>query len=737
MRSKILRLAMLSAGCGLAVPVMAAESGSVVANLEDIVVTATKREQRLMDVPASIIAETGIDLAHRGATQLQDIIDNTPGLYNPSPGPAQQANITIRGVTTGTGKGLQQSTVALLYDDTPVDPGANGAGTTNLRVVDIDHVEVLRGPQGTLFGSGSLSGAIRYVTAKPDLVNSLTRAEVTAATTERGAGSYNGSLVFNAPLIDGKLAVRSVGYYYNDGGFINDPRTHRGNINSTETVGARIAARWRPNDRFTADVMAMTQDSVDNSSASALDPTPAGGSHYVTDGINEPVYRAGNRIFSLNLDYQFDRASLVSNSTYHRRVGRNDGQEYAFVPLISFLASGFTSFQEGAGQQTYFVKGNYFTQELRLSSKGSGPLHWTVGGFYLNSTGSLSQENYSDLVVPYIGDSNMVDLVSSSKQKELAAFGEVSYTLGQFELTAGLRASHTTLDYHAVTGGFLATFGAPYAVEDFHENDKPLTPHYSISYHVNPDMTLYASASRGFRIGGINITSGVGGRASPKTYGPDNLWNYEVGVKGHALGGRMAYSLSAYDIDWNAIQVALSNNFGNYTGNAGRAHLTGIEGQLDAHANSWLDVGVSGSFARNKIKEGVDGLVTATGVVDVKAGDRLPGAPLRQLSAFLQGNFHAFGGHDAYARLGAHNIGEAFTGFAGAGSRFGDYTEADLRLGVHVGTTELVAFVTNLTDVKGKQSAQDAASLGPIVFNGQYAFYVRPRTVGLTLRTEF
>jgi len=737
MSSRILRLAMLSVGFGAAIPAIAADSKSTVASLEDIVVTATKREERLMDVPASLVAETGIELSHRGATQLQDIIDNTPGLYNSAPGPAQQAKITIRGVTTGTFNGLQQSTVALLYDDTPVDPGADGAGTTNLRVVDIDHVEVLRGPQGTLFGSGSLSGAIRYVTAKPDLMASMARAEITAATTEQGAGSYNGNLVLNTPLIDGKLAVRSVAYYYNDGGFINDPRTNRGNINSTQTEGARIAARWRPNDRLTADFTLMAQESVDNSSASALDPTPAGGSHFQTDGISETVYRSSNRIFSLNLDYQFDHASLVSNSTYHRRTGRNDGNEYAFVPLISFLASGFTSFEQGAGQATFFVNGDYVTEELRLASKGTGPLRWTVGGFYLNATGDLSQENSSDLVIPYIGTGTMVDLVSSTKQKELAAFGEASYTLGKLELTAGLRASHTTLDYHAVTGGFLAVFGGPYHLEDFHENDKPLTPHYSISYHMNPDTTMYASASRGFRIGGVNITSGVGGRESPKTYGPDNLWNYEVGVKGHGLGGRMAYALSVYDIDWKSIQVSLSNNFGNYTGNAGRAHLTGVEGQLDAHATRWLDVGVSGSWARNKIKEGVDGLITAIGVIDVKAGDRLPAAPQRQLSAFLQGNFQAFGGHDAYARLGAHYVGEAFTGFAGAGSRFGDYTEADLRLGVHVGTTEFIAFVSNLTDVKGKQSALDAQSLGPITFNGQYAYYVRPRTVGLTLRTEF
>jgi len=203
-----------------AVPARGAASSSSDV-LEEVVVTATKREQRLQDVPSSIVAESGLALEHRGAVQLQDIVDNTPGLSNPSAGSPNQANLVIRGVTTGTSYGLKQATTALLYDDLPIDPGAQGGGTTNLRVVDMERIEVLRGPQGTLFGSGSLSGAVRYVTNKPNLSKYEGSAEVSAASTETGAASYNGTVMLNAPIVNDVAALRAVGYYYNDGGFVS------------------------------------------------------------------------------------------------------------------------------------------------------------------------------------------------------------------------------------------------------------------------------------------------------------------------------------------------------------------------------------------------------------------------------------------------------------------------------------------------------------------------------------
>jgi outer membrane receptor protein involved in Fe transport len=185
----VLSATLLSTACLLVQPSFAQTAGVNASSdaLAEIVVTATKRTERLQDVPVSLTAETGVELEHRGATQLQDIINTTPGLNNPGSGGGNSTNLTIRGVTTGTDLGLKQSTVALLYDDMPIDPVGQGGGASNLRVVDIERVEVLRGPQGTLFGSGSLAGAIRYITNKPDLSQFSGSAEITGAQTETGA----------------------------------------------------------------------------------------------------------------------------------------------------------------------------------------------------------------------------------------------------------------------------------------------------------------------------------------------------------------------------------------------------------------------------------------------------------------------------------------------------------------------------------------------------------------------
>ena len=204
-------VAMLLAGTAYAQSTASPTSVVPAAESQEIIVTANKRSQRLLDVPASITAETQADLQRRGAEQLEDIVRNTPGLSNPGAGAGNNTNLTIRGVTSGTALGLKQSTVALLFDDIPVDPSPSLSGT-NLRTVDIERVEVLRGPQGTLFGSGSLSGAVRFITNKPDFTHFSGSAEITGAGTQTGQGSVWGNLQLNVPIVTDKLAVRAVGY---------------------------------------------------------------------------------------------------------------------------------------------------------------------------------------------------------------------------------------------------------------------------------------------------------------------------------------------------------------------------------------------------------------------------------------------------------------------------------------------------------------------------------------------
>jgi outer membrane receptor protein involved in Fe transport len=719
-------------------------AGDANTTLPEVVVTAEKRTERLQDVPASIVAETGVELSHRGATQLQDIIDNTPGLNNPSGGAANNANLVMRGVSTGANSGLQQSTVSLIYDDIPMDPGAGGAagaGTTNLRVVDVERVEVLRGPQGTLFGSGSLSGAIRYVTNKPDFNNFYGEAEVTGEGTQGGAGSYNGTLMINAPLIADKLAVRAVGYGYQDGGWISDLKTGATNINSTETYGGRVIFAAKPIDHLSLDLSLFYQDSKDNAQGDSYYTNPVGVSGQVSDGIYEPPTGSKNFIVNLTGRYDLSGVSLVSSTTFHDRKYDETGVDYYFVPLTTGLSTGFQNIVNGQNNNTYFINADFFTQEFRLESNGSGPLKWTVGAFYLGSTNSSSEEEDSSLVTPYIGGPNILDLKANGSQQELAGFGEATYTLfGKLDLTAGGRVSRTTLNDTVVTGGYIpvgSVSANAYVTERFHETDTPVTPHFSIDYRFTPEFSLYAAAARGYRVGGINETFGVGGRASPQTYAPDSLWNYETGAKGTLFGNHLSYSADIYYIDWSNIQVSLENSLGNYTGNAGEAKLYGVEGQTDARPVSWLRVGASFALSDNRIAKGVDGLETATGVMNVLPGDRLPASPFSQAAAYAEVDFRAPGDHDAYVRVSGNYIGSEWTSFEQTGAEFGNYGVVDIRSGIKLKKVEVIAFINNLADSDGKQGAAQLDTAGPVIIQDQDAYRIRPRTFGMTLKADF
>jgi outer membrane receptor protein involved in Fe transport len=707
------------------------------------VVTAGRRIQKLQDVPASIIAETGADLDHRGATQLQDIINNTPGLSNPSPGPSNFSNLTIRGVTTGASNGLKQNTVEQFYDDIPLDPGFGGS--TNLRLVDVQRIEVLRGPQGTLFGSGSLAGAIRYVTNKPDVRTFSGTAEVTIADTETGSGSYNANAAVNLPLIEDKLALRVVGYGYEDGGYVDDLLTGKKDINKTDTYGGRATLRFKPIERLTADLTVMYQNSQDGASADSLyvKPANAGFSGQVTDGISEPRYFGVNSIYALNLQYDLDPVSLISQTVYHIRKFGQPGTDYYFLPLATIIHQVLTNTGTvvyGPDYGTYFINAKNFSQEFRASSRGTGPLKWTVGGFYLDSEDDTSQEDHAPLAIPQLGGDDIVDLVSRGHQQEIAAFGEATYTLfNQLDLTAGVRVSQEQLKFKTTTGGYVPLYTvspAAFYTSNFSEKDTPVNPHFSIDWRIDPAISVYIAAARGFRVGGVNLTSGVGGRASPPTYHPDTLWNYETGVKGKLFEGKFTYSADFYYIDWTNIQVNLSNNLGNYTGNAGRAKLSGFEGQFDARPWEWLDFGASLNVSSNHVNEDTAGLSTATGVIDVKKGDLLPASPESQAALYAQYNFKV-AGYSAYVRTNANYTGVEYTSFAKMGTRFGDYEQADIRAGIHINQFELIGFVNNIFDSQGKQSAAEASSFGPVIISNQVAFRLRPTTAGVTLRAAF
>jgi iron complex outermembrane receptor protein len=702
------------------------------ASPSDVVVTAAKRRQRVQDVPASIVAKTGVELEREGVVTLSDVINNTPGLSNPGNGGANWTNLTIRGVNTSTTNGLQQSTVAQLYDDITLDPIAD-AGTTNLRLVDVERVEVLRGPQGTLFGSGALAGAIRYITNKPNLDTYSGNAEVTLAGTETGNPSWNGAATVNLPLVTDKLGLRVVGYDYHDGDWITDLRDGT-KLGGSDTYGLRATLRARPTDKLTVDLTAMYQDSADHGAGDSLYYPPAGHSGQVSDGAVNEAINAKSLITGLNVQYDLGVADLVSETSVQQRHFDYNGFDYYYVPSLTNGALNGIDYDHSPNDA------NIYTQELRLSSKGTGPLKWTFGGYYLQGDVYEQYYQHSPLIIPLAGGADIADLIVHGVQAEIAGFGDVTYTLfGNLDLSAGARVAKSSLDERIHNHGYAVTGFAsptPFRQKELHENDNPVTPHFSITYRYTPQLTLYVSAAEGFRVGGINETAGPARPTEPQSYGPDTLWNYEGGAKGRAFDGRLSYSVDVYYINWNNLQIPVSTGLGNYTGNASAATLYGVEGQFDAKLTDALQVGASVNISHNTVSKNDPAVYTDVGLEPIYKGYLLPASPEQQGSVYAEYDFRV-AGYNTYIRGSGNYIGPEWTGFAKQGIKFGDYATADIRAGVVINRFEVVGYVDNLFNSQGKQSASQALTSGSLILINQAAYRIRPLTGGVTLRARF
>jgi len=713
-----------------------------VAQIAEVTVTANKRSQRLQDVPASITAETGEMLEHRGATQLEDIIQTTPGLTNPGTGGGNSTDLTIRGVTTG-GLGLKQSTVALLFDDIPIDPAFNTLSTTNLRTVDIERVEVLRGPQGTLFGSGSLSGAVRFITNKPDLNDYSGSMEITGAGTEGGSGSVSGNLVVNVPIVQDKLAVRAVGYRYNDGGWVDDIRTHENDVNGSQASGGRIEIESRPTDPLTVTLTGAYENSHDLGAGESLYTQPSG---YGTGDQVTNLRRSSNldvvsKIANLGVHYDLDSVSLFSSSTFIRRDTvqlDDDGPDNDLLGLVLGV-SALTGASAPAVTDNFQ---NIYTQEFRASSRGDGPLKWTIGAFYLDTDLNGGQVISSPTLFEIVGVRDLADLQSRGNQTEISGFGETTYTLAdKWDLTAGLRVSQTSLKSTTESTGVLLVGSlnpAEVVSSEISQSSTTVDPRFSVAYREDPDLTLYATVARGHRVGGPNLTAALGGPGIPTSYQSDSLWSYEAGAKSRLLDGHLQLSGDLYYIDWSNIQVALIKNDVNYVGNAGSAGIYGGEFEGVLKPTTWLDLGGSLSLSHGALTQGVPDLTRVTGLIGVKSGDLLPNSPETELTVYSQVNFSLLDRDDAYLRITDSYIGSEYTDFDRQGTRFGDYNRVDIRAGLYFQNTELAVFAKNLTNSDGAQSASDKTYVGSIVpADPQLAYRIRPRTIGVTARASF
>jgi outer membrane receptor protein involved in Fe transport len=722
---------LLLAGTTLAVtsfPVQAQNSSDTTLSPADIVVTAQKRSERLIDTPQSVTALTAADLSRLNAKQFVDFANTVPGLQYVSQG-AGTSQISMRGVTSGADV---SSTVGIYVDDVPYGSSsafANGARRAlDVGLFDIDRVEVLRGPQGTLYGASSMGGVLKYVMTKPSLTDFEGKAEAGASSTEHGGTSYDGSAVVNVPLVRDKLAVRASGFYSRDGGYFDNVETGEKNVDRGKTYGGRVEALLAPTENLSIRLTGFAQNIRRDGNAYAsinLDGTPVAGWLDQSHPLDEP-FRSNFRLGSATIGYDFGWATLTSITSYqsNKTYDSTDGSSvYAlYLQILAGVPAEAVAINE-------LAKTRKFTQEVRFASPTGTKFEWQIGGFYTHEKSLLAQvaDTYGAGLV-LLPDVNAVTAAINGRYQEYAVFGDLTYHLtDKFDVTGGVRYAHNNQHFTQDASGILVV-SAPGSSS--HEG--VATYLANARYRFSRNVTAYARFATGYRPGGPNfrVIDPTTGNPSNPTFHSDKLDSYEAGIKAQSADHTFGIDLSGYYIDWKNIQL-LSPVAGvtAYTNGPG-AHIKGAELTLTAHPDRGLTV--TGAFAYNDGK-----LTEAVPLLGARKGERLPNTP--HVTASVNADYTVFSS-PLKPTIGAtlRFASDSEVSFDASPSlrqyRLPSYETVDLRAGLTFGPVDAQVYVQNLFDVHGQLAGQTILSQlgGPA-----QVLILRPRTVGLRLSTHF
>ena len=578
-------------------------------NLTEIIVTAQKRNERLQDVPVPVTAISGQLLVDNNLPRIQDYYTSIPGL---SVAPESQTSqlLVIRGISTGNGT---DPTVGVTIDDLPFGASTNLAG--GLVVPDIDpgdlaRVEVLRGPQGTLYGASSMGGLLKFVTVDPSTEAFSGRVEAGTSSVYNGAElGYNVRGSVNMP-VNNTFAIRASAFTRLDPGYIDNPVLGIDGINEQRSDGGRLAALWQPSDWFSLKLSALYQDTrgsgssdVDNSSAPGYVGPPLGDlqQNYIrwVGGIGRNEREV--QVYSATLNAKLGVGELTS-------VGGYSVNQYSD-------SLDFTSAVGSGAPYAFGSRIPKFSQELRYSMPLGSRIDWLVGAFYTHEKSFVSQ----DILASNITTGENVGLLESyqspSTYQEYAVLSDLTvHITDQFDIQVGGRESEIKQTFTATEGG--SFIGGEVVIPQIDSKANAFTYLVTPRYKILPDLMVYARLASGFRPGGTNSSPG-----NPLEYSPDKTENYEIGVKGDFIDHRLSVDASVYYIDWRNLQLSiLPANDIYYTGNASEAKSQGVELSTEFKPVSGLTLGAW--VARNDavLKKDFPPDSTVYGV----AGNRLP-----------------------------------------------------------------------------------------------------------------
>jgi len=668
----------------------------------ELLVTATKRVRNPRELAVAVTAIPRAELYAAGATDAAEAAGQLAGVLATNLGPGRN-KLLLRGLSDGAYTGRARSIVATYLDDIPVN---YNAPDPDFRLVDIERVEVARGPQGALYGAGSISGVYRLVSRKPDLSDYSTEVRATGADTKSGARSYAAEGYVNAPILGDMLGARLAAYQEIQGGYLDDIGQMRDDVDRTERRGARLILLFHPSDAW------MMSATVAGQHLRSED------THYTTPGLGlkrsvripEPHVN-DIALATATVRRSWGGAELTSSTGYIR---------HAYGSLYDATATQtlYTDFARTSAYSERTVT-KMIVQDLFLSSRGAGRLEW-LGGLYGSDTRTRSPTEFL-AQVPRAPNILVYGDRRRDHTRELAAYGEASYRFAPgWTLAAGGRVFHinTRTESDVVSERFQPRgFDREVSFTGF-------SPKVSVQYEFPVGDLVYAVISEGYRSGGINSGGALPLPPQREDYRPDRLLNYEIGLKAERLERRLALNAALFYAHWKDIQTDQFRPSGiPYTTNAGDAHIVGVETELAWRTDWGLSAQLNGRYSRIR---------TTKGNIDLtpNLANGLPGAPPLSAGGLVSYERAAFGDWTLRLVGQATYIGRSRVTFDAAQPSMGNYTRTKLSAelsGPHLGVQ---VYVINPLDARG-----DTFAFGN-PFNPDQTRQItpqRPRTVGVTI----
>ncbi|WP_066700806.1 TonB-dependent receptor [Sphingobium amiense] len=671
----------------------------------EIFVTAQKREERLQKVPISIAVLSGKTLDKQPSGGTLEALLQVPAISQTNNDAGNLTQVTIRGVAPGVPSGAGGPTTGYYIDAVPFAL-IRAATVPNTNSYDMARIEVLRGPQGTLYGASALNGVIRIITNDADPSKFEFKARGGVATTSGGDPSFRADTAINIPLIEDKLALRAVADLESIGGWVNQPARNKKNANSALNRSLRFKLAALPSDDLRIDLGAwFERDQWDSG-----DYSDKNGNQLST--VAQPGKTKFN-LYSGKITYNLPFMSISSSTGYL-------DFDQPFSSDFSYVTGYTTPIQLNASSPT-----KVFTEELLFNSAGSGSWRWSAGAFYRNARGRV------DFVVPGLLPG---PLYSRDSSESYAAFGQITRTFADdtFELTGGLRYFHDTSTTEVLSGGFLPAYKA---VAKFNK----VTPRLTLTWLPSPAFTAYLSYSQGFRSG---LNQGALALAASPGLLPakaDTLNNYEVGAKGTTADGLLSFDAAVYYIKWNDVQqlgqILYNGAYTPAVANGPSASGMGTDLTLTLHPAAGFQLG--GSIGYSGLKLDADIVQETPYVVLAKKGDRTANSPAWTGSVFanytaplsdsLDGrlNISATYRSEVNLRISQSNDNGVAAAVYSSGKPL--IVNANFDISTHDNKTFSV-YVQNLTNWNGLTSAPAVESL---------SFRPRPRTIGVQFEAKF